>query len=62
MKINDDLKRVLYNLARCRKCYQRELTEEEQGLLLENTMAEIQCLLLELGIDFQQFDENEYLE
>ena len=52
MKIDDDLKRVLYNLARCRKCYQRELTEEEQGLLLENTMAEIQCLLLELGIDF----------
>lgn len=61
MKIDNNLKRVLYNLARCRKCYQKELTEEEQGLLLVNTMAEIQCLLLELGIDFQQFGD-EYLE
>lgn len=38
-------KEILKRLAECRRCYQEKMSEEDELLLLENTMVAVQDLL-----------------
>lgn len=49
----------LRNLARCRAAYK---DVKDKGLLLENTMVEIQDLLYQFDIEYNEYDPDETLE
>jgi len=63
MKLTKDCEKAIRNLARCRAVYGKTTNREEEQCLLENTMAEIQDLLAEIGIDWHDYEDlNELME
>jgi len=53
--ISKEVEKYIRNLARCRHTYEGKLTQVEIYVLLENTMVEIQDLLAELEIDYEDY-------
>lgn len=58
MRLTKNCGKILRNLARCRAVYHQNLNPVEEQTLLLNTMQEIQLLLMELGIDWHDYEEN----